>query len=458
MLMSVNPAWAEVEHKGDTLEITDEIVTSSEHTSLGDPYGQVFDFLEYKNVVIKNTNTNSGAVELWGNTFFNIPNTNLIIELSGDGSNLDGFHVAAGGTYSLNNFDAEIYTKNSDALNMSHDVDNDTSVTVKGDLKAVVDNGNGIRANGSRNGEYTSTLTVEGDTDITLNAGRVEQSYSITPDMANRLDKDYLDGKLSQFVEDYKDNLVESLGSLGSLVSSIWNNMDGSPIDKVLKIADMEAVGLYHTAAVYAGNSASPLVNEWGSDGATKGRSIINLGTTDITLNGDGSYGVYAGKNGTINIGGDLNIKSNGTGGYGVAARGLNLIYGETNVTATATIKDGFANFLPDDYDKEVTMTLEGLNLDNAPNTFGSYVTLNGDENTITMRAGGKALYASGRSEDYDNVHGNSNTISSGANGIGYLDATGDVAADDGGRISLWLRDYLSVTGSVSCCSGAAAA
>lgn len=450
MLMSVNPAWAEVEHKGDTLEITDEIVTSSEHTSLGDPYGQVFDFLEYKNVVIKNTNTNSGAVELWGNTFFNIPNTNLIIELSGDGSNLDGFHVAAGGTYSLNNFDAEIYTKNSDALNMSHDVDNDTSVTVKGDLKAVVDNGNGIRANGSRNGEYTSTLTVEGDTDITLNAGRVEQSYSITPDMANRLDKDYLDGKLSQFVEDYKDNLVESLGSLGSLVSSIWNNMDGSPIDKVLKIADMEAVGLYHTAAVYAGNSASPLVNEWGSDGATKGRSIINLGTTDITLNGDGSYGVYAGKNGTINIGGDLNIKSNGTGGYGVAARGLNLIYGETNVTATATIKDGFANFLPDDYDKEVTMTLEGLNLDNAPNTFGSYVTLNGDENTITMRAGGKALYASGRSEDYDNVHGNSNTISSGDGGIGYLKATGDVAADDGGRISLGLREYLKVNGSVS--------
>lgn len=453
MLMSVNPAWAEVKVKGDKLTIIDETVTSDTHTS----DGQEYSLSSYENVVMKMKNTTTqekdGPIELRGGKF-NIQN--LAIYLSGEGSNLDGFHVAAGGTYSLNSFDAEIYTKNSDALNMSHDVDNDTSVTVKGDLKAVVDNGNGIRANGSRNGEYTSTLTVEGDTDITLNAGVVEQSYPIDVDMANRLDEEYLDGKLSQFVDDYKNSFLENLDSNKQLIFNMaWAFLPGTTnIDKLFAIADIEATGLYHTAAVYAGNSASPLVNEWGGDGATKGHSIISLGTTNITLNGDGSYGVYAGKNGTINIGGDLNIKSNGIGGYGVAARGLNLIYGETNVTATATIKDAFAGLLPEGYDKEVTMTLEGLNLDNAPNTFGSYVTLNGDENTITMGAGGKALYASGISGDSDNVHGNSNTISSGSSGIGYLDATGDVAADDGGKISLWLRDYLSVTGSVSAESG----
>ena len=45
----------------------------------------------------------------------------------------------------------------------------------------------------------------------------------------------------------------------------MWDNMPGTtPIDKIFRIADMKAVGLYHTAAVYAGNSASPLVNEWG--------------------------------------------------------------------------------------------------------------------------------------------------------------------------------------------------
>lgn len=452
MLMSVNPAWATVEpdeNDPTKLVITNETV-NGDTINIG---GKEYKFGDYQHVEINKTiSTGGGAVELWGNTFNMPPNTKLTINLSDNGENLDGFHVAAGGDYALYHLEANIGTQNSDAINMSHDVNGNATLTVNGNLTATVDDGNGIRANGSRNGEYTSTLTVEGDTDITLNAGSVEQSYPIDAKMANRLDKDYLDGKLSQFVEGYKDNLVESLGPWwGSVVSSIWNDMDGSPIDKVFYIADMEAVGLYHTAAVYAGNSASPLVNEWGDDGATKGRGIINLGTTDITLNGDGSYGVYAGKNGTINIGGDLNIKSNGTGGYGVAARGLNLIYGETNVTATATIKDDFAKLLPDGYDKkEVTMTLGGLNLDNAPNTFGSYVTLNGDENTITMGAGGKALYASGRRENPDNVHGNSNTISSGSSGIGYLKATGDVAADDGGRISLGLREYLKVNGSVS--------
>lgn len=413
-------------------------------------------FSNFNNVIINKTNTTGGgAVELWNGTF-KIPKTNLTINLSGEGTNLDGFHVAAGGIYSLNNFDAEIYTKNSDALNMSHDVDNDTSVTVKGDLKAVVGNGNGIRANGSRNGEYTSTLTVEGDTDITLNAGSVEQSYPIDAKMANRLDSEYLGGKLSQFVDDYKNSFLESLDSNKQFLFNLaWALLPGTTnIDKLFAIADIEATGLYHTAAVYAGNSASPLVNEWGGDGATKGRGIINLGTTDITLNGNGSYGVYAGKNGTINIDGNLTIKSNGTGGYGVAARGLNLIYGETNVTATATIKDAFASFLPNGYDKEVTMTLNGLNLDNAPNTFGSYVTLNGDENTITMGEGGKALYASGRNENSDNARGNSNTISSGDGGIGYLKATGDIAAEDSGAIDLTLRDYLNVNGSISAESG----
>lgn len=461
MLMSVNPAWADavVSDDKNTLTITNETVNGDYFVSDNEVqyYLKVF-----PNVVIKMENTTAqttdGPIELWGNKF-DIPDTNLTIKLNGNGSNLDGFHVAAGGTYSLNNFDAEIYTKNSDALNMSHDVDNDTSVTVKGDLKAVVDNGNGIRANGSRNGEYTSTLTVEGDTDITLNAGVVEQSYPIDIDMANRLDEEYLDGKLSQFVDDYKNSFLENLDSNKQLIFNMaWAFLPGTTnIDKLFAIADIEATGLYHTAAVYAGNSASPLVNEWGGDGATKGHSIINLRTTDITLNGDGSYGVYAGKNGTINIDGNLTIKSNGIGGYGVAARGLNLIYGETNVTATATIKEGYKKLLQQfapGHDGSETRTFDGLNLDSAPNTFGSYVILNGDANTIEMGEGGKALYASGRSENYNDKYGNSNTISSGDGDIGYLDATGDVAADDGGRISLWLRDYLSVTGSVSAESG----
>lgn len=456
MLMSVNPAWADVELLEDgTLQITDETVTSSEHQSPSDPDKQVFD-LSSKYHDVKIDVTGRRGIDISSSGDFNTPDTNFTVTVNGEAENCDALHVrGSNNNVYVKDFAAYVHAHNSDAINMSHDVKGGATVTVNGNLTATVYNGNGIRANGSRNEDYTSKLTVKGDTDITLNAGSVEQSYPIDAKMAKRLDNEYLGGKLSQFVEDYKNSFLKNLDSdKRFLFNIVWASLGPTNIDRLFAIADIEATGLYHTAAVYAGNSASPLVNELGDDGATKGRGIINLGTTDITLNEDGSYGVYAGKNGTINIGGDLNIKSNGTGGYGVAARGLNLIYGETNVTATATIRDAFAGLLPEGYDKEVPMTLDGLNLDNAPNTFGSYVTLNGNENTITMRAGGKALYASGRSDDSDNVHGNSNTISSGDGGIGYLKATGDVAADDGGRISLWLRDYLSVTGSVSAESG----
>lgn len=418
MLMSVNPAWAEVKVEGDTLMITDETVTSSEHKSPSAPYGHVFDFSTFENVVIKNTNTNSGAVELWGNTFFNIPNTNLIIELSGDGSNLDGFHVAAGGTYSLNDFDAEIYTKNSDALNMSHDVGGDASMIVKGDLKAVVDNGNGIRANGSRNGVCTSTLTVEGDTDITLNAGSVGQEFSIP-------NNDAINALKALAPPEYSEKLSELLDKFGFLIP-----------------ANIAGTATYNTAAVYAGNSASEFVKEsWVGDGKTKGQGVVNLnGATTITLEDDGSYGVYAGKNGTINVNDDLNITSTGKGGYGIAARGLNLIYGEV------TLK--FENRFLDSLYQQIYPEIMGssfVDLDPTENTFGSHVVLNGAENTITMGEGGKALYASGV-----DANGKSISIRSGENGIGYLKAKGNITAEDSGTINLALKQYLSVTGDVS--------
>ena len=433
MIMSVNPAWADavVSDDKNTLTITNETVDGDYFVS----DNEVSYYLkEFPNVVIKMENTTAqttdGPIELWGNEF-DIPDTNLTIKLNGKGSNLDGFHVAAGGTYSLNNFDAEIHTQNSDAINMSHDVKGDATLTVNGNLTATVDNGNGIRANGSRNGKYTSTLMVNGTTDITLNAGSVGQEFSI--------------GK-----EDAISAVKHVISSLNPLLQMIANGLIEA---KKESIPDhITGTASYNTAAVYAGNSASEFVKEsWIEDGKTKGKGVVNLnGATKITLEDGGSYGVYAGKNGSINVNNNLTITSKGNGGYGVAARDLNLIYGEAALKfdndslqslyeyAYALVKDN----LPDGF------------LDPAPNTFGSYVTLKGDENTITMGAGGKALYASGRSENYNDKYGNSNTISSGDGDIGYLNATGDVAADDGGRISLWLRDHLSVTGSVSAESG----
>ena len=380
MLMSVNPAWAkvEVDNANNTLTIIDETVTSDTHP----PDGQEYSLSSYENVVIKMENTTAqttdGPIELWGNKF-DIPNTNLTIKLNGNGSNLDGFHVAANGTYSTQDFYAEISTKNSDAINMSHDVYNgDATVTVNGNLTATVYNGNGIRANGSRNGEYTSTLTVEGDTNITLNAGSISQNVT------------YL----------------------------------GIP-----------ATGTYHTAAVYAGNSASKLIG--GKE--TRGKGEINLqGDTKTTLKGNGSYGIYAGKNGSINVNNNLTITSEGKGGYGVAARDLNLIYGEMSMEFDDPRWGAiFENFFP------------GGNVDQAENKFGSTVVLSGEENNITMGEGGKALYASGV-----DAKDNSISIRSGANGIGYLNAKGAITAEDEGTINLKLRDFLKVEGTLSALDG----
>ena len=430
MLMSVNPAWAkvEVDTASNTLTITDETITSSEHTSPSRP-DEKFDLSsKYLNVNIINENKRGIDISDAGN--FNTPNTSFTVTVNGEAENCDALHVrGSNNNVYVKDFAAYVHAHNSDAINMSHDIYNgDASVTVDGNLKAVVDNGNGIRANGSRNGEYTSTLTVNGTTDITLNAGSVGQEFSIGRDEAIAA----------------VEHMVSSNPSLSSLAQIMINKY----YDKIPNT--ITGTASYNTAAVYAGNSASRFIDEWG-ERDTQGRGVVNLnGTVDITLNRDGSYGVYAGKNGSINVNDNLTITSKGNGGYGVAARGLNLIYGE----AALNFDD---NSLQSLYKFAYTLVKDNLPdgfLDPAPNTFGSYVTLNGDENIITMGAGGKALYASGRSENSDNVHGNSNTISSGDGGIGYLNATGDVAADDGGRISLWLRDYLSVTGSVSAESG----
>ena len=387
MLMSVNPAWAEVKVEGDTLTITDETVTSSEHKSPDKP-NEIFDLSsKYQNVIINATDKR--GIDISSSGDFNTPDTSFTVTTDGSVENRDALHVrGSNNNVYVKDFAAYVHAHNSDAINMSHDIYNgDASVTVDGNLKAVVDNGNGIRANGSRNGEYTSTLTVNGTTDITLKTGSVTQDFS--------------------------KNI------LGLTISG---------------------KGTYHTAAVYAGNSASIL----NGDKETRGAGVINLkGATEIKLEGGGSYGIYAGKNGSINVNNNLTITSNGEGGYGVAARDLNLIYGEMSM-----------EFDNPNWETIFELFFPGGNFDQAKNKFGSTVVLSGEQNTITMGAGGKALYASGRSENSDNVHGNSNTISSGINGIGYLNATGDVAADDGGRISLWLRDYLYVTGSVSAESG----
>lgn len=83
-----------------------------------------------------------------------------------------------------------------------------------------------------------------------------------------------------------------------------------------------------------------------------------------------------------------------------------------------------------------MTTSLPNMSLDNADdsaNRHGSTVTLKGDTNVITMtRDNSYALYAEGV-----DAWGNSNTIKSGEDGIGSFVITGDIAAENGGNITL---------------------
>lgn len=139
---------------------------------------------------------------------------------------------------------------------------------------------------------------------------------------------------------------------------------------------------------------------------------MINLkGNNIIKLFGNGNYGIWAGKNGEINVN-DIKITANGNDSYGIAATNGNITY----------------------------------DTDSSQNRYGSTVTLNGNTNKIYMvetdddgnikldengnpmqTEGSKAIYA-------DSQYG---VIKSGDNGIGNIDIIGDIEAENGGAITL---------------------
>ena len=279
---------------------------------------------------------------------YDLTNTNVIVYTKGNASNNDALHF----TNWYPCFNAKslaIYSdaKGSDAVNLSRDTGTDTSVNISGDLTAIVKDGNGIRANASIKGDYLASITVDGQTNITIQA------------------------------------------DAGDFLSAYANGAAVNP------------------TAIWAGSDA-------GSGQKAQGRGEINLkGKTTITLNGNGKssdsfwdaflgngqvYGISAGKNGSIQVN-DVKITANGSYSYGISASDVNITY----------------------------------NSDNTENRYGSIVTLNGDTNIITMKGDNSyAIYAEGV-----DANGESNTVQSGDNGIGSFAITGDIAAENGGKITL---------------------
>lgn len=353
----------------------------------------------------------------------NLSETDFDITMMGNGKNADALHLTNwGNNLTVKNFKANVSTHNSDAINIGHESTGST-VNILGNLTAVVNDGNGIRANGALAStgakESTSTINVNGITNITINSNPIDVKQTLT--------------------YNYKDNVIlEGIPGL-----------EGIPAEVTAKItADVSAS--YNPAAVYAGNDMynftydiMGLVQEdFGSK--TIGNGIINLvGDVYIKTTGENNYGIYSGKNGEINVN-NINIISTGNNSIGIAAKNDNLIYGgivsaiitdaEASVTTNIPFLDEVANQVL--HDMIESMKKDPLTVDNADeseNKYGSKVNLNGENVVINMQGdNSKAIYASGID---DSTEQNQNSVS--GKNLNFLWVKGDIVAENGGQIDL---------------------
>lgn len=264
-----------------------------------------------------------------------------------------------------------------------------SSITITGSLNTTVSGGNGIRANASfdegTNKISVGTLDQNTPINITLTGGQVEYTETRTD-----------------------DNNVEYF----------------------------KVYTKYNPAAVYAGNDSTTGAIKFK---ATWDRTLTlgaeALGKGKVDLNGDATiqigndnYGLYAGKNGQINVNKNLTLTATGDNAVGIAAENSTLIYkGKVDkVTGPAGVI-GYGKDLP-------------ISSDESENTYGSSVILNGDANVINVGRNNKAIYAEGV-----DAKGNSNTVESGDKGIGSFAITGNVEAENGGNITLDARNAESV-------------
>lgn len=123
---------------------------------------------DYQTVVINYTPTGSAGENRALGVYsarYDVPDTKFIIYVneSAGKNNNDALHLTnhfAGLT--VGGLEAYVKTTSSDVFNISRDCTTDASVTVLGDLKAVVEDGNGIRANASVNNKDATASIIVG--------------------------------------------------------------------------------------------------------------------------------------------------------------------------------------------------------------------------------------------------------------------------------------------------------
>ena len=319
--------------------------------------------------------------------------------------------------FEIGNYTANISALDSDAFKISAQVyGDDVKAVVNNDFNATVANGNGINISASRESDVISEFNVKGNTKITINSGAIENTYDVLFHPAPYTD-----------VTVKYDPAAVYAGDTECYFTTNGYPVNGELFDKPLPDGTISDPGTYG----------------YETDGMAK---VDLSGKVEIETNGEGNYGIFAGKNGEINLNSgvgtnglnsDLVITANGKNSIGIAAQNRNLIFDDSaHIYTEVNIQENLGWY-------EGTVN---ENLDQSENTYGSTVILNGTNNTITMADGGKALYADAKNSTANDKEV---IIKSGNGGIGNLDVKGDVVATNSGKINLKINDWADVTGDI---------
>ena len=327
---------------------------------------------------------------------YDLEKTNITVRIEGNNSENDSLHLTNHYPhFYVNDFTIYNSGRGSDGINLSRDITTNTDVIIYGDLTAVIEDGNGIRANASINGDYLASITVKENTDITINA------------------------------------------NAGNLVSAALNDAPINP------------------TAVWAGSDA----NSTTMDQRALGKGEIYLeGNTKITLNGNGQsgdghsffkpgkvYGILTGKNGYIKVN-NIDITANGNYSYGVAATSVNVSHNYDNTVnqyGSIVELNGSVNSIIMNGDNSYAIYAEGVDVNGNSNTVKS-----GEEGIGGLNVKGNIFAEDNGAIDLtvnnDKITDNDNNVYE-----NYVTVEGDILAKTAGTINMAVKNTASITGNI---------
>ncbi len=410
-------------------------------------------------MVIQNSSEEPYSGITWDKDFY------VTVTNSEGAENADGLHIMGaaeeGAAITIGDFSGAIHAANSDGISIVNEAQGSNTLIVgsigqndiDGDGIAdglKVDNGNGIRASavvagkGASEPAPLSAIQVKGNTDITINGETITAEETF---------------KSGQGDVSLPAGVDSVTVSGGYSPAAVYAGDDMRYITSDLISSDLiQQMGVPDTLKDMAQEKFKDMFGNVTAGNESKGQGEITLnGDTNLLITkstgvdsaNQGGYGLYAGKNGTIQVNGNLRIQSEADNSYGIAARNANLIYGDTFDTIVSANKEYIDNIKSKLYNLSLMAGFVGIKIDtdcikfdetsftanltnlDASQNHGTSVTLgNGKDVSISMQGDNSyAMYAEGVDDDGEQVSISGN--------INSLYAEGDMLVENGGLIDL---------------------